>query len=284
MIYGVLVPGGVAGLILLFAWRPWRKEPAAAAVFVPALAVAAAWTVARTAHADWSFPAWPAPTSADWIPYLALGAGLVAALLHRTMHSFVAAALAASATMWLMTARAIENELIESAFVFQAVGAGALLLGAVSMQTLARRRPGPGAPIFMMLTCAAAAIALLNGGVASGAEQTGMLAACFGAMMVLGFLRPGRAQIQTAIAPGFAILGAQLLNGHLYAEMPAGVALLLVAAPSAAWAGTLPIVARLRPWQQFLVRTGAVLLVLGVAVAIAIANAPPPNPYEGYGG
>ena len=261
--------------LLLWAWRPWGADTDARR-FAPAIAVAFAWVLARTLHAEW--PDWPPPTSADWIPYLALAAGVAGALCTRVWLAWLAAAVAAAGPAWFMTRRALENEAIAPWFVILAVAV--LLLSALSWQSLARRRPGPGFALALVLTCTASALALERGVSIAGAEQAGMLAACFGAATLLAFVRPDRARLESAVAPAVAILGALLLNGHLYAEMPWFVALLLIAAPSAAWAGRFSK----RPWLRFTLATAAVAIVLTAAVALAAEHAPPPNPYESYGG
>jgi hypothetical protein len=69
---------------------------------------------------------------------------------------------------------------------------------------------------------------------------------------------------------GALLAGYLWIEGHLYAELPAAGALLLAAAPSAAWIGSLTAVRKLAPWQVVCVRTAAVILPAAAALVIAI--------------
>jgi hypothetical protein len=77
------------------------------------------------------------------------------------------------------------------------------------------------------------------------------------------------------------LLGYLWIEGHLYAELPAASAILLAAAPSAAWLGSLTAVRKLAPWQIVCAQAAAVLIPTAAALVIAIM-AGTGESYHGY--
>jgi hypothetical protein len=80
--------------------------------------------------------------------------------------------------------------------------------------------------------------------------------------------------VRGAVPIVLAVLTALVLNGHIYADVPTSSALVLAAAPAAAWSARLGPVRRRAPWVAALAAVGATLVPVGVAVGLALAAAP----------
>jgi hypothetical protein len=80
--------------------------------------------------------------------------------------------------------------------------------------------------------------------------------------------------VRGAIPIVLAVLTALILNGHVYAFVPASSALFLAAAPAAAWAARLGPIRRGAPWRATLAAVVATLVPVVAAVGLALAASP----------
>ncbi len=86
-----------------------------------------------------------------------------------------------------------------------------------------------------------------------------------GACLVIAWWCPAMSLARGAVPVVAVVAGGLWISGYLYAEVPPWSAILLVVAPSAAWAGHLRPIRRLAGWQVAVARFAAVLVVVGAA-------------------
>jgi hypothetical protein len=277
LLLGILLPAVVALGALLVAWRPLPEaEPEGGQGWGPPLAL---WLGYAAGH--WAlrgFPPFPPAESLDWLFWLAWAAGaagcLEAAGRSAGWVRFATRALVSAAAVWLiLRARLQSSSGLASAGLVAATGCALLALWAL-LEGLAERRPGSSLPLVLWTTAAASSVSLvLSGSVVLG-QLAGALAAALGALVVVSWWRPAAARFRGAPAVAAVALGGLWISGAVYSELPLASALLLAAAPVAAWEGEAPAVRRLKPWQATLARFLAALIPAAVAVAIAFAASP----------
>ena len=113
-------------------------------------------------------------------------------------------------------------------------------------------------------------VCLLSSGSLILGELGLAMAASFGAVAVLT-LRSERAAGGPIVGAAAAAL---LIDGHIYASLPAKVAAVLISAPLIAWIGSIPAVKRLASWKSTLIVLIATSLALGLAIGLALAASP----------
>ena len=123
----------------------------------------------------------------------------------------------------------------------------------------------------ILIVAGGGGIVLVVSKVASLGLLSGAVAAMAGASLVVTWWNGARSLAPGATAVVTILLGYLWLEGYLYGEVPALSAVLLAAAPTAAWIGNLPWVRRLADWQAVSVRAAAVTLPTLIAVALAVA-------------
>ena len=165
-------------------------------------------------------------------------------------------------------------------------GAAAVLVWFLLAESLANVRAGWEVPAAWLVAFALAVLAFERAGSASAMQACGGLAAACGAFALLGGVR-GLHCAGAALPLGVAFYGL-LANTHLFAtDFPLSAALLLGAAPLAAWVGELPLFGGRPTWMRFGARLLAVLILAGIGLGIAVAHAPDAapddNPYGSYG-
>jgi hypothetical protein len=127
-------------------------------------------------------------------------------------------------------------------------------------------------PSVLVVAASTGAALLLSGSMVLGQLGLG-LAAAVAAIWVLSLwlhLLLGRGGIPVLVAA----YGALLIEGHVYAGLPASSAYLLAAAPLAAWVGFVGPARRLAAWQSALLSAVATLVPAAVALGLAIAASP----------
>jgi hypothetical protein len=136
----------------------------------------------------------------------------------------------------------------------------------------ARRSMAVLGPSVLVVAASTGAALLLSGSMVLGQLGLG-LAAAVAAIWVLSLwlhLLLGRGGIPVLVAA----YGALLIEGHVYAGLPASSAYLLAAAPLAAWVGFVGPARRLAAWQSALLSAVATLVPAAVALGLAIAASP----------
>jgi hypothetical protein len=153
------------------------------------------------------------------------------------------------------------------------VGAVAVLSWA-NLEVLAGR-PGTAGLFGSLVVTAAGAGAVL---VASSSAVLGQLGVVLAAALTgagLASWRMGRGLPSPGIVPVVAtVLTALVVDGHVYANTPTSSALLLAAAPTAAWLGAVKPVRGLAPWKVSLLAAIVTVVPVGLALWRAMAESP----------
>ena len=270
----VLVPAVIGGLAWLVSWRLWnRSEPARHGHWGGALAFSAGyaaghWILAR--------PLYPPATALHWLFYLMLAAGVLALFERwwttRTWIRWPVFAALCGVCLWLELGSMFEFTWSTSqAFLWPP----ALVLTATIvwglLDRLATKRPGVSLPWVLWLAAAATSGALVLSRSALQGQLAGTLAGISGAAVALAFWLPRLSMSTGALTVFMTAYAGLLWQGHFYSELPLSCAVLLLAAPVAAWAGETPRVIAWPPWKATLMRLGCVAVPLAVAVGIALA-------------
>lgn len=155
----------------------------------------------------------------------------------------------------------------------------------LAMNPLVRRRRGHIVPLVIMLSFTAASVVLIAGvNSAKFGVLAGSLACMAGVLMVIGLVMRTSPINGGALAVMLVMLPAWMMTGMFYdstSDVPRTTFLLIGLSPLAMWLGELLLVARSGRWKAWLVRVGAVAILLGAAVILMFLNAPPPlEPYE----
>ena len=261
-----LLPGGIAGVLLVIFWQPWRRERGDVRRGA-ALAVGAALCVAITAINGWTLKPFPAVSAEDWIFYFVIAATIVALL--PKIPRIALQLLLCFGMSWAMAAAG--SPVLDVA----AVGALVFLVW-FSWERYAKKREGVSMPLVMMVAMGGAAGMFLALESASFALQAASIAACFGAAFVAAFWRGAGTHVAGGIGPAVVALCGLLIYGWFYWNVPTTSAFLIAFAPAAAFAGELGAIRKRPAWQGVLIRAGAAAIPTGIAVWIALANAPEP--------
>lgn len=219
-----LAPAAVA-LAVLAGCRALRLDRAAA-VFAVAAAFVASYFA--TLHAQWSLVP---HVSMDWMPWLAV-LGAAAALFieqaggaGRRFALRFATGLAASAVIvWGAMGSLGAGKAVLAAVV-------AALLVAVTWTTMAPVADGGARrPLLLAIVAGGAGLALMLDSSQQIGQLSGALAVALGVCMLFNLPRPRVAFPPAAAGAAVVVLGALILNAHLYAGFSAGYVALLLAA------------------------------------------------------
>lgn len=202
----------------------------------------------------------PPVDTTNWLPFFALVAALLG-ILHEASAApswlrLLAFAVFSAGAMWLLVRPRLQGEgtFGQGLLWVGCLAVGMVVLGAVS-DGLCQHSPAPSAtPLFLLIACGGAAIALML----SGSMLLGQLAAVLAATVFGSFLLGLRqVALGKGVAPVFAtLLFGLVVSGYFFAELPALSALLLAVAPALA-----------------LVRTGKLPVLWAVAVRAALVAA-----------
>ncbi len=282
VLYGALVPGIATGLVLLLAWRHWRKGPCPP--WCAPLAVCVGFLVARAGFNEWQWPPFPANTSEEWIPYLVVAGTLLALIPQPSRAGVVGRVVLSGLAPWLLF-RNVSKEWTTADTLLHVGGVGAAWFLLWSLWGgLARRRGGITLPLLLVLVMTGAAVAFERMSSLTLARQAGVLAACFGAIAVLAWWKGREATILGAIAPAAMIFFGLLVNARfvLYTPLRPVATMLLAAAPVCAWIFEWKPLRERPPRQVFLGRLLVTAIPVAIAVWMAIQDAPEPNPYSDF--
>ncbi len=279
VVWGILLPAGVAAAALAAGWRPWdrRAEVGKAGPAAGAVAFGGALIAAQAAIVGIEVP----PVQAgDWLALL-----LAAAVLLGLIDSLLE--LPAWLRWWLKGTLSVAVPLLLLMPLLQhtwSAGEAAAILGALTLGTfglwwtldrLADRITGAGLPLALGVVTAGSAAVLAVSGSASLGQLGGALAVAVGVALLVGLLKPSFSLARGAVPPLTVGLTGLWLNGAFYADVPPASLVLLFAAPAFALIGQIKPIASLKPWQTALLRAGAVVLPLAAAAIIAYSASPP---------
>lgn len=252
---GVLLPAFVAGVVLAVV-RNRRAAGLALALGYPAGHVAVAGRLPL-----------PPIEASEWLAWVGLGGGLLAALAPPPTAAawrWLQRAVIAGVVTTLLLRPLVRNAWSPGRSFAWLAGTGAAAFAlAATVDTLATRSRGARVPLALSLAAAATSGAILNAGSALVAQLAGVLASVLGAV-ALGTFAWRRSSHTGAVLPAVGLLCGLLAVGYHYVELPAASALLLAAAPAAPWlAETKPI--------RNLPRPATTAIALGLAALAAAA-------------
>ena len=228
-------------------------------------------------------PSWPPPEAIAWllpIALLATAFGLLDASITLPRAARWAGRSAVSGAMLGMSLRSpILNDWAAWESAAWLVGLLAVTVASwANFDALAERMPGPSATMAMAVVAGMGAGCLMISGSLKLGGLGMALSSALAPLALLGLISPGRAAgrgVAAAVVPLFLAL---LVQGHFYAELPRGVAALLVASPALAWVGRVGALGRLGPRARAIACAAIVAIPAGAALGWAFAASPPMEP------
>jgi hypothetical protein len=265
-IVAMVVAAGLCGLALF-----WRKDQLRGAL--GPLALGLAYLSGHFGITGWViFP--PADTT-NWLPYFALiGAvqgALCALVATRTWARVVIFALVSAGVLRLLLKPRFQyGWSLGEGWLWVACLVCAFVLLAIILDALVRR-PATAIemPAFLVITCAGTFGALML----SGSMLLGQFAAVLGAAVFGSLIFAARkVPLGRGIVPVFSLLlGALLVSGYFFAELPLSSAMLLAFAPALA----LVPIGTPRKLLAFGLRSALVSAPILVALVLAYRSSPP---------
>jgi len=263
VLYTAILPAVAAAVLLLLGGgRDWASALGATIAFLTA------WLF----EMGWMWPGTPPPDSKASLGLPVAIAGAVSLLPNRfRIRRVLGLVPAFLAAYWVMSTKKSAGA--------AAGGAVAIVLWAWAAETLARKRPGPAIPLAWMCAFGLAPAAFLAMHYAAGGQFLGSLGAASAAWFAIAGWQ--RTHVAGAALPVAVALYGTLANGYLFIypdPLPLSAALLLGAAPLAAWIGELAWF-RERPfWVDWGARVIAVVTLAAIGIAIAADAGPASDP------
>jgi len=266
----VALPAVLAAAVVLAA-RPWRRGrdlPGWAA----AGAIAGAFAVAFAGF--YQTPRFPPVSAEAWLVWLGvpvLAAAVLQAVVRSTPVAVSSSAIVLLAAPWLLLRKLT---FLEPAVLWAWVGGAGVVMVAwwIAMEALARRTRGGSLPLLLGIVVGLAGLTIIN----AHSRQLGMLT---GGVAIPLFVVAaaatwaGGASLARGGALAIAVLlFGLLLAGRFFADLSLLDLTLLALAPLAAWAGELPRLGRPDSWRRVLVRSIAVLAVVGFTAVTTLAG------------
>ena len=283
---GVLVPALLATVWLLFAWRPWSRTPGSdpkAGLWGAPVALTTAYVAGHVGVLG--APAWPPAEATHWVFYLTIAAGALG--LSESLSSrrsrwrlwLPRAVLAVGAVPALLKPYVDYTWTPEQSVVW-ILGIALLSIGFwVELAWALPELPGTtGWWVLIVLGSGLSVTLVLWASLTLGLLAGVLAASCGGALFVSLWAR-GRPMASVTVPVLGVVLGLLILSGYLFAELPAGSALLLAAAPGAARALPATWLARASSSTRLVLRVAAVAVPVAVVVAHAYLASPPLDPY-----
>jgi hypothetical protein len=254
LVYGVLLPAVVAGVVLLAGRRAWAAALGLGAGYVAGHAVLFGW------------PALPPPDSSNWPLWFAIGAAALAVVETSWEPR--------AAIRWLVRALAATGALVivkppAESIVWSLEHAAGLLVLWVLLDVLARKLGSASfALVALVLAAGAAAVVGLTGSAKLG-QMGGCLAAGLGACWVLAAVGVAREISGGVVSVVAVVLGSIVACGTGYSETPPWMAAAVAATPLAALAIEATPLRRATPWKAATAR--AILVALPLAGCVVWA-------------
>ena len=259
----VLVAAGLVGIGRAIGGRIGACSKAAA--------VGLSYLAGHAGVAGLNFPAGDVTDRIPWIAILAILLAVIEAVRDfGTIARFVGRSIlfvfALSVVVGpLVSAGSVERELA----VKLALSTALAIAAWVNLEFLGARRLESDVRNAMLITAGGASIVL----VASGSVVLGFLGASLTAALaggeLAGALRKGNRLLVGTVAGAGAMLVALVQEGYIYASLPGSSALLLAAAPAAAWVARIGPLKRFGPWPTVVVAILLALIAVGMAVAMS---------------
>jgi hypothetical protein len=265
-IIAMMVAAGIYGVALY-----WGKERARATLSPVALGFA--YLSGHLVITGWvTFP--PADTT-NWLPYFALATAVLGALfalvaINAWARGLIFALVSAGALRLLLKPKFQYGWSLGEGWLWVAGLVSAFVLLAVILDALGRRPATANElPAFLLATCAGTFGALmLSGSILLGQFGAILGAAVFGSLV----FAVGRVALGPGIAPVFSLLmGALLVCGYFFADLPLTSAILLALAPASA---LIPI-GKPGKLLAFGIRLALVSIPILVALVVAFRTSPP---------
>ena len=216
----VLVPAIVAGVVLA-AGRALRLNAV--------VAVAAAFVASyfATLHAQWSLVP---HVTLDWLPWIAVGAAVAAVAVERTAGP---TRLALRLVVGLVAACIVVSGAVASLGVAKAAAAvviSGLLIAAVWSAFGTATEGGARNPLLLAVVAGGTGLSLMLDSSQQIGQLSGALAVALGVCMLANLPRTRVAFPPAASGAVVVLLGALILNAHLYAGFSLGYVVLLLVA------------------------------------------------------
>jgi hypothetical protein len=265
-VMAMMVAAGVCGFALY-----WGKERARGAL--GPLALGLAYLSGHLVITGWvPFP--PADTT-NWLPYFALTAAVLGAFcgmlaIKAWARVLIFALVSTGALRLLLKPKFLYGWTLTEGWIWVACLAGAMALLAIILDALVRRSETLiEMPAFLLIICAGTFGALmLSGSMLLGQFAAVLGAAVFGSLV----LTAGKVALGRGIVPVFSLLvGALVVSGYFFAELPATSAVLLAFAPIPA------LIPNGMPSKLLAsgIRAALVLVPIIVALVMAFRSSPP---------
>jgi hypothetical protein len=271
LIWGVLVPALVAGLLLLASGRGTPFEERPRPVF-GAIALGLGYLVAHVAILSWPpIPGGEQQLGArDWIPWFVAGAIVLAPL--RNVKRL--ARFATPFYIALFSVLIFRNTLMH--VLPDGVGSLAIRFGLTlslygvwaATEKLALRVNGPAIPASLVVTGIAISLSALFSHIFTIAQQTGAVVAGLGAAGVLALLDKRASLPIGAVAIAMIVYACALVNAAIY-DLPRASWILLTISVLAPWLGESSRFARFSPNKKCLVDMAFAAVPAIVAVWLA---------------
>lgn len=284
VLYGVLLPAGLAAAVLTGAVRGRTGESSgrAAQTALPiavALGFVAAWTGIN------GVPPWPPVIAAQWIPFVALGAGAAAAGLAAYLKPGSAAPAGSvtgagflAAGVYLTVKPLLDNSWEgPSRWTLPAAAFGLPALYVFLVRTVSVREGDAAGLSAFAATAGAGALAFGLSGSAMLAQLAGALAAVCGTLCLM--LLKSSPKTGSFTMPAGLIAAMIAMNAHFYAELPVSAVVLLAASPAQALLTGRLLPGSLTSWKR-VIATGIICLPLPLIAAWLAHAANPPVTYE----
>lgn len=284
----VLIPAALSAVILLGAWRPWKRRGRLPdGRWGGGIALAAAYAAGHAVIAG--VPPFPPVDVTNWPFYFGIGAaglGVVGVWRCGGMVRQVGRGGAALLVAWLLLRPLAAAGWSAAEGWMWIPGTAAVLLGVcASTAALAERSSGSGLGLTLFIVAAGTGAVLYYSGTASLAQGAGALASGLFVCFLIGLGCP-RFSLARGAAPVAAVLLVSLWTcGYFYTEdMPAASAAALAAAPSVAWIGRWPALRRRSRRGAAVVQQLAVVAAVAIAVWMACRNdaIEESDPYSGW--
>lgn len=277
---GVLPPVIITLILVVIAWRPWKKSGWPNGDWGSALGVAAGYATADILVRGWQGAL---PSGGDLHPHIAVLAAFFVMATSRpklaTFRSLLAIILTVGAAALVLRTSLADNR--DVALKVLGISAGAGLVMWASCSTAAKCSGGARVPLMLWAAAAGNALIFLQNTSLSLAQMSGALAACMGVFVLLGWWRPLLPAVRGAIPVYVLVMLGLLIAGRGFAVewRTTQWSFILAACAVASPLLTLfPPIKKLKPWQGTLVG-----MLLTVALCIAgLALSPNKFDFSGY--
>lgn len=276
ILLGILAPALITGAILAVAWRDPRasaEDPGRGRI-AGAFAFGLSYLVAHWGIAGEIAVPSPERTLAakDWIPWVVIFAMLLSALSSLKLLRRAQPQAGGGVALALLVLLSLKSQTTSLAGWAGVAVTFFLLEGGWALtEMLAQRTSGAGLPLALWVVASGAAYASLSTYSALTAQLAGALAASLGASLVVSWWNPRLCLHGGAVAVAMVVLGACLISGVFFGEMPRTSAFLLLLGACAPWLASSTRFTMLAPWKRALLR-GA-LAAAPTAAAVVIASA-----------